>query len=236
MASLKDIAIKIFHEAGFNFLKWYSKVPTLVGKEYVHETDQLFAKQQSGVKLNETKMVCISFKKNKDFSAVEIPSEIKKLTNWIILQKLASICDPLDIISPTTTIGNSIYCDIWDSKTSWDKTLLDRGRLRKVGEEANNKPKHTKNNQFVSRNFRDGRYPCIWRCEFAWNIFSIICSHMVAIWNQTRIKCNQIKIVKKTVNNTNTGISSSTDGSKFSRQDLELFAILKYQRSLWIVR
>ena len=49
VASLKDIAIKIFHEAGFNFLKWYSKVPTLVGKEYVHETAQLFAKHNNRV-------------------------------------------------------------------------------------------------------------------------------------------------------------------------------------------
>lgn len=33
------------------------------------------------------------------------------------------LCNPLDIISPTTIIRIIIYPDICDSKISWDKTL-----------------------------------------------------------------------------------------------------------------
>ena len=55
----------------------------------------------------------------------EILSEIKKLNERTILQKLASIYDPFGIISPTTIIGKIIYCDICDSKISWEKTLPD---------------------------------------------------------------------------------------------------------------
>ena len=55
----------------------------------------------------------------------EILSEIKKLNERTILQKLASIYDPFGIISPTTIIGKIIYCDICDSKISWEKTLQD---------------------------------------------------------------------------------------------------------------
>ena len=61
------------------------------GKELVNQTDQTFAKEQLGVKLNETKMLSLSWKKNKDLIAVEIPSEIRKLTNRTVPQKLPSI-------------------------------------------------------------------------------------------------------------------------------------------------
>ena len=88
------------------------------GKELVHETDQIFAKQKLGVKSNETKMLGLPWKKDKDLLAVEIPSKIKKLTKRAILQKLASIYDPLGIISPTTIIRKIIYCDICESKIS----------------------------------------------------------------------------------------------------------------------
>ena len=60
-----------------------------------------------------------------------MPSEIKKLTKRTILQKLASIYDqklasiydPFEIISPTTIIRKIIYCDVCDSKLSWNDEL-----------------------------------------------------------------------------------------------------------------
>ena len=42
--------------------------------------DQTYAKQQLGVKLNETKMLGLLWNKDEDTLAVEIPSEVKKLT------------------------------------------------------------------------------------------------------------------------------------------------------------
>lgn len=57
-------------------------------------------------------------KKNKDFLAVEIPSEIKKnkFTKRTNLQKQTPIYDILGIISPSTIIGKIIYSDICGSK------------------------------------------------------------------------------------------------------------------------
>ena len=55
VASLKDIAIEIFNQAGFKIRKWHSNVSTLEAKEVVAD-DQTYAKQQLGVELNETKM------------------------------------------------------------------------------------------------------------------------------------------------------------------------------------
>ena len=72
VASLKYIAIEIFHEGGFKLHEWHSNVPALERKELVNETDQNFAKQQLGMKLTGTKMLGLSRKKGKDLLAVEI--------------------------------------------------------------------------------------------------------------------------------------------------------------------
>ena len=87
-------------------------------KRKLLQMTKTYAKQQLGVKLNETKMLGLPWKRDEDTLAVEIPSEVKKLTKRIILQKLASIYDPLRIISPTTIIGKTIYRNICDSKLS----------------------------------------------------------------------------------------------------------------------
>ena len=80
--------------------------------------DQTYPKQQLGVKLNETKMLGLPWNKDEDTIVVENPSEAKKLTKRTILQKLASIYDPLRIISPTKIVGKTIYRNICDSKLS----------------------------------------------------------------------------------------------------------------------
>ena len=80
MASLKDTAISVFHGVGFKLHKWYSNVSALERKVMVNETDQGFAKQQLGMKLNEPEILGLSWKKDKDLLVVELLSKIKKLT------------------------------------------------------------------------------------------------------------------------------------------------------------
>ena len=75
------------------------------------------------MKLNQTKILGLIWEKDKDLLAVEIASEMRKLTKRTILQKMASICDTLSIISTTTTIGKIICHGICDSRISWDKAL-----------------------------------------------------------------------------------------------------------------
>ena len=72
------------------------------GKDLVNDT---FAKQQLGVKLNETKMLGLSWKNEKYFLAVKYHRKSKLL-------ELASIYNSLGIISLSTIIRKMAYCDI----------------------------------------------------------------------------------------------------------------------------
>ena len=80
VTSLKDMAIKIFCEAGFKLHKWHSNVPALEGKESANKTGQTFAKQQLDVKLNQAKMLDISWKKNKRSASCRNTIRNKKKT------------------------------------------------------------------------------------------------------------------------------------------------------------
>ena len=57
--------------------------------------DQTYTKQQLGVKLNETKMLGLTWNKDENTIAVEIPSDVEKLAKQTIFQKLTSTYDPL---------------------------------------------------------------------------------------------------------------------------------------------
>ena len=126
VASSKVIAIETFHQSGFKLYKWYSNFSALKGKRTNKWEWSNFSKgigQQWDVELNETKMLGLSWRKDKDLQAVEIPSEVKKLTKRTILQRLTSIYDPFRIISSATITGKTICPVTCDSKVSWDKPL-----------------------------------------------------------------------------------------------------------------
>ena len=74
---------------------------------------------------NSWEMLGLPWNKDEDTLAVEIPSEVKKLTKQTILQNLVSIYDLLGIISPTGVIRKIIYGDVCDSKFSWHDELPD---------------------------------------------------------------------------------------------------------------
>ena len=61
VALLKDIAIEILNQAGFTLHQWHSNFLSLEEKEVVTD-DQMYAEQQLGVKLNETKMLDLLWK------------------------------------------------------------------------------------------------------------------------------------------------------------------------------
>ena len=63
-------------------------------KEVVTD-DQTYTKQQLGVKLNETKMLGLTWNKDENTIAVEIPSDVEKPAKQTIFQKLTSTYDPL---------------------------------------------------------------------------------------------------------------------------------------------
>ena len=122
--TLKDTAIQIFKEAGFVLHKWHSNFPELEeNNPEQSSTEQTYAKQQLGVKSDETKMLGIKWDKKKDKLNIEIPPPIQKITKRNILQKLASIYDVLGFISPCTLVAKDVFRKICDEKIPWGKEL-----------------------------------------------------------------------------------------------------------------
>ena len=85
-------------------------------------SNQTYAKQQLGVKPNETKMLGMHWNKNKDVISVSVPEKTDK-TKRGILRFLASIFDPLGIISPVMLYGKILYRESCDLKIGWDKPI-----------------------------------------------------------------------------------------------------------------
>ena len=141
VASLKDIAIEIFNKAGFKLHKWHSNVSTLEEKEVVID-DQTYAKQQLGVKLNETKMLGLPWNKDEDTLAVEIPSEVKKLTTWTICQKLWSSRN--NFTNNNHRKNYLPWCMWFQAFMGWWATRLDYKKVEKVENKTTNKSKSTK--------------------------------------------------------------------------------------------
>ena len=74
---LKDTLIKIFKGAGFVLHKWHSNFPELEeNNPEQSSTEQIYAKQQFGVKTGKTKMLGIKWDKKKDKINIEIPTPI----------------------------------------------------------------------------------------------------------------------------------------------------------------
>ena len=130
---LKSVATESFKKAGFELHKWNSNVPELDDQ---HKTtaplDQTYAKEQLGVSQQDTKILGVYWLKSEDVIGVKLPDAVAKIvyTKRGILVFLASIYDPLGIISPCTLIGKVLYRDACDSKLDWDDELPEKLRAR----------------------------------------------------------------------------------------------------------
>ena len=128
MEELKDKVVKIFHVAGFKLNKWHSNLPELE-QDVTQQTDieiseQSYAKQQLGVGRDETKLLGLSWNKAEDTLGVVFPeSQRENVTKRSLLKDLASVYDPMGIVSPVTLGGKLIYREVCDAKVSWDQEL-----------------------------------------------------------------------------------------------------------------
>ena len=91
----------------------------------IPETEQSYAKQQLGVKSEKTKLLGLLWNKAMDKLGVTFPTttNTENATKRTILSKLASIFDPLGLVSSITVMGKMIYRDICDNHSPWDKEL-----------------------------------------------------------------------------------------------------------------
>lgn len=93
--------------------------------EVPEQDETTFAKQQLGAKVNESKILGLSWDKQNDTLKVVFPqvsseptkrSVLANPTKRSVLANLAKIYDPLGLVSPTTLTGKLIYRDICDHK------------------------------------------------------------------------------------------------------------------------
>ena len=90
---LKNTAVAIFGEAGFELHKWHSNEQTLEseanGEQEDEKEDESHAKEQLGVKPGETKMLGLPWDKLKDTMAVTFPAAPPDVTKRETLRFLA---------------------------------------------------------------------------------------------------------------------------------------------------
>ena len=106
--------------------KWHSKEKLLEGDQIeAGDSEQTYAKQQLGVTHDETKLLGLHWSKSEDKITVTFPTKLGETTKRGVLQTLASIYDPIGIVSPVTLQGKVFFHELCDAKLSWDQALPD---------------------------------------------------------------------------------------------------------------
>ena len=122
---LKTTAINLMKDGGFELHKWHSNIPELESGKLEIDQNKTYAKLQFGVKQNESKILGIPWNKTDDKIAVVMQDRETENTKRGVLQQLASIYDPLGLLSPILLSGKIIYRAVCDEKLSWDQPLSD---------------------------------------------------------------------------------------------------------------
>ena len=127
----KTKATEIFREAGFELHKWHSNDKELESED-ADETDseQSYAKQQLGVRPEETKLLGLHWNKTSDTIVVSFPAKLGDMTKRVVLQTIASIYDPLGIVSPITLPGKLLFTELCDRGLTSDQQLPEDLRSR----------------------------------------------------------------------------------------------------------
>ena len=112
LEKFKREATSILESAKFSVHKWESDI------EYLESEDST----------NPSKILGIVWDKRDDMleTRVQKPPDDQPLTKREILSHLASICDPLGMISPTTVKVKQIYRDACDETKGWNMEVSDQ--------------------------------------------------------------------------------------------------------------
>lgn len=115
---LKKKSIDIFAAGGFELHKWHSNVDTLEDQNTNTDGEVSYAKQKFGGDVLSTKILGIHWNKGSDEMAIKIPKSDFQETKRGALKFLASIYDPLGMISPLVLVGKCIFCELCETKHS----------------------------------------------------------------------------------------------------------------------
>ena len=120
---VKETAIRVFGGAKFKLHKWHSNVKELDGFTSTTKPEFSFEKQELRTKTSESKILGMSWNKVKDTFGVNFQVPDQPETKRGMPKFLASIYDPVGIISPVTLWTKNMYRDECNLKLSWDQRL-----------------------------------------------------------------------------------------------------------------
>ena len=127
---IKETSEKIFGEACIELHKWHSNAEELEETQEEHLSELSYVKQEFGTRANDCKILGISWDKSKDTIGVDLNIPVKEQSKRGMLKHLASIFDPLGLISPVTLTGKDMYREACDLKLSWDEHLTEPLRTK----------------------------------------------------------------------------------------------------------
>ena len=120
----KFVATKVFEGATFSIHKWHSNAKELEGDSLSSSEFEVvsYAKQQLGRR--EIKGNLLGLPGNKETDIFSVALNVKDCnTKGGILSDIASVYDPLGLVSPTTLVAKLLYRHICDAKMTWDGQL-----------------------------------------------------------------------------------------------------------------
>ena len=89
----------------------------------VEVIEQLFVDKRAP-NLNETKLLGLIWKTSEDEFVIRFPgTPCEPLTKRSLLAKIASVFDPMWIVSPTLLKAKLLFSQLWDLNFTWDKKL-----------------------------------------------------------------------------------------------------------------
>lgn len=122
---MKTKATEIFAKASFELHKWHSNAPELEPAISASgEQTETFAKVQLGApQSGKAAVLGLAWNKRQDTITVKFPMKRAEATKRGILGKVASVYDPLGLVSPMTLGGKLLYRNACQLKIAWDKQL-----------------------------------------------------------------------------------------------------------------
>ena len=119
----KDNVLKILHDGQFKPHIWASNDPNLDLGAQATDEQLTSAKTQLGAQAGESKILGLTWDKERDTLSVQLGNPRETVTKRIVLGHLARIYDPLGVPSPLTLTGKQLYREVCDTKMAWDAEL-----------------------------------------------------------------------------------------------------------------
>ena len=121
--NLKQNSIGLFSKGSFHLHKWHWNIPTLENDNTTSE--QTYAKQLFSSNSGHTKILGVGWNKITDKLNNEISQfSERQITKRNVLSCIASIYDPLGLISASHIIEKLIYLELCNLKIPWDEEIL----------------------------------------------------------------------------------------------------------------